>query len=274
MHCAPICVLMNVAMQSKLLPIVIEPMQKTSKKCPRRCGFTLVELLVVITIIVALAADTFVAVRAIRAKANAATSASNIKQLYDGHMLYLAEYTHFPSQNDWTSKIQAEAVANCQTWHERLAPYVGLGADLEETQQKFIPETAPPGVFQVPGRKRLLEDNERGGFRSGYVRSPRIYQNDDSVSRRASFKDLVPFSRLSASFFLIDTGGDSPETDFNGWEISNAARLKWPAHGGKPGTLDGNVVICYLDGHVESPKKGELSANYRDKLWSPPMNQP
>ena len=254
--------------------LILKPMSDNCKKNARRRGFTLIEMLVVITIIAALAAVTFVAVRAIRAKANAATSASNIKQLYDGHMLYLAEYTHFPSQNDWTSKIQAEAVANCQRWEERLAPYVGLGADLEETQQKFIPETAPPGVFQVPGRKRLLEDNERGGFRSGYVRSPKIYENDDSLRVGNSFKDLVPFSRLSASFFLIDTGGDSPETDFNGWEISNAARLKWPAHGGKPGTLDGNVVICYLDGHVESPKKGELSANYRDKLWSPPMNQP
>ena len=247
-------------------------MQKISKKCPRRCGFTLVELLVVITIIATLAVVTFVAVRAIRSKANAAKSASNIRQLYVGHQVYLVEYGHFPSGNDRTSKILAEQLVDCAHWVDRLAPYVGLGQDLEETRERFVIGEIPPGIFNVPGRKRLAE--EGGGYRSGYVRSPKIYQNDNRLSTRESFKDLVPFARLSASFFLIDAGGDSPDTDFNGWEISNSARLKWPAHGGKPGTLDGNIVICYLDGHVKSPKKGELSANYRDVLWSPPTNQP
>lgn len=245
-------------------------MQIIPRSTRRPSAFTLVELLVVIVIIAALAAVTLVAVRTLRSKANAASSASNIKQIYDGHMLYMAEYGHFPSGNDWTSKIQAEAVANCQSWHQRLAPYVGLGTDLEATQELFIPENAPPGVFQVPGRKRLLEGE--GGFYSGYSRNPKIYQNDDRVSQGQSFKTLASFSRLSASYFLIDTGGDSSSTDYNGWEISKEARLKWPAHGGKPGTLAGNVVVCYLDGHVESPRKGDLPSNSKDVFWAAPTN--
>ncbi len=245
-------------------------MQNNSKVTHRRSAFTLVEMLVVIVIIAALAAVTLVAVRTIRSKANAAKSASNIKQIYDGHILYLTEYNHFPSGNDWTSRIQAEALANCQNWQQRLAPYIGLGADLEETQELFIPGTLPPGILQVPGRKRLLEDG--GGFSSGYSRNPKIYQNDDQVSQKLSYKNLASFSRLSASYFLIDIAGDSPETDYNGWEISKAALLKWPAHGGKTGTLNGNVVVCYLDGHVESPKKGDLPSNYKDVFWSAPTN--
>lgn len=233
-------------------------------------AFTLVEMLVVIVIVAALATVTLVTVRTIRSKANAATSASNIRQLYVGHQMYLAEYNEFPAESNWGSSIvQAENDAECTSWCERIAPFVGLGNSLEETQDLFYEGGLPPGVFRVPGRNRVM--GQDGDFRTGYARNPKINQNREKLPP-SSYKNLVAFTRPSVSYFLIDTAGDSPKNDYNGWEISKASLLKWPAHGGKTGTLNGTVVVCYLDGHVESPKKGDLPFDHKHVFWNAQTN--
>ncbi|MEO8616553.1 MAG: prepilin-type N-terminal cleavage/methylation domain-containing protein [Luteolibacter sp.] len=231
-------------------------------------AFTLVEMLVVIAIIAAIAAVSFMVVGRIRSSANAATSASNIRQLYVGNQLYLSEYNEFPGDSNWGSSIvQAENTVGCTSWYERIAPLIGLGSDLEQTQKLFVPGKIPPGILKVPGRNRVM--GEKGDFRSGYARNPQINQNNMKLPP-VSFKTLTPFSRPTATYFLIDIGGESPKTDYNGWEISKDARLKWPAHGGKPSTLSGNVVVCYMDGSVGSPKKGDLPSDYNDIFWKAP----
>ncbi len=126
-------------------------------------------------------------------------------------------------------------------------------------------------MFQVPGRKRLVENNGGigGDFRSGYSRSGKIYVNDNDVAAGGSYKTLACFDRLGASYFLIDMVGDSPQADFNGWQIDAASRMKWPAHGGRTGKLNGSVVACFFDDHVETRQKNELSINRQDVFWNP-----
>lgn len=232
-------------------------------------GFTLVELLVVTVIVLVLATVSFSVSQTIRGKAQASLSTHNIRQLFTGHQVYLAEYSHFPSGNDWGNNIRVEADAQCKTWHERLGPYVGLGSELEETQKQFRKDQLPPGVFLVPGRRRTVGMNggTGGGFRSGYIRNGKINQNDPEVEAGKSYRNLNRFDQLSATYFLIDAGGDSPANDFNGWEIDPAAIRRWPAHGGTTGKADGHITICFLDGHVESRLKGELPADHKDVFW-------
>ena len=249
-------------------------MQLKSKPTRGANAFTLVEMLVVIVIIAALAALTFVTVGKIRSSAFAANSSSNIRQLYVGNQMYLSEYQQFPTDSSWgSSDIHAENMVHCTHWGQRIAPFIGMGTDLEETQELFIRGELPPGIFQVPGRERLLEGD--GGFMTGYARNPQINQNSMRVKETPAntFKTLVPFPRPFSTYFLIDTGGESTVADYNGWEISKAARLRWPAHGGKPNSLTGNVIVCYMDGSVASLKKGALPSNHRDIFWSAPIDR-
>lgn len=58
----------------------------------RRCGFTIVELLVVITVIVILAATLFPAFAQAREKARQSVCLSNLKQIGAATMLYLQDY--------------------------------------------------------------------------------------------------------------------------------------------------------------------------------------
>jgi len=246
-------------------------MYQNRKNHRRLRGFTLIELLVVIVIIAVLASLTFVTVDRIRSSANAANSVSNIRQLYAGNLMYLADHNEFPGDSNWgSSKFPEENRVNCTSWYERVAPYIGLGVDLEETQQLFIPGELPPGILLIRGREREMED--AGGFRSGYMRNPQINQNHQRVTSTPpqSFRNLNSFTQPSSTYFLTDAGGESSELDMN-WRISKADRLLWPAHGGEPNTLEGHIVVCYMDGGVASLKKGDIPFNHRNIFWLAPI---
>ena len=65
------------------------------------CGFTLVELLVVILLVGALSALTFQGVKAARTQANKAVSAGNLRQLAAANLLYAADHqTYCPNDLD------------------------------------------------------------------------------------------------------------------------------------------------------------------------------
>ncbi len=233
---------------------------------PRQAAaFTLIELLVVIAIIAILAALIFPAIGGMKSKAHIAKSLSNMKQIYAAHQSYYADNGTFPSGSDWRPD-------NTKTWHERLGTYLGLGSSLEEVFTKFKKDQLPPGVFLVPGRTRKVAEDggTGGGFRSGYVRNGKIFVNDGDMAGGGSFPTLLAFQKISSTYFLIDNAGDSPENDFNGWQIDEAARLRWPAFGGKPGTLNGTINACFMDGHAESLAKKNLPVNWRDPFYLPP----
>jgi len=231
-------------------------------------AFTLIELLIVISIIGVLSTLGLSVFNKVQIKGQSAKSVSNMRQIYVGHLNYFNDYNRFPSANDW---INNGPEAGSKTWHERLGPYVGLGENCEESLKTFKINQLPPSVFQVPGRRRLLPCNggDAGGFRSGYVRSLKINQNESDLAAGNSFQSLIAFQKLASSYFLIDTGGDSAANDFNGWQIDDAARLKWPAFGGKTGSLNGTINVCFMDGHMESRNKKDVTTDWRDVFWDP-----
>ncbi len=72
----------------------------------RRHGFTLVELLVTITIIAVLAGISFTAFRSIRAKANESTSASNMRQIGIAIQTFVADKGRYPGNLPGTDEYQ------------------------------------------------------------------------------------------------------------------------------------------------------------------------
>jgi len=236
-------------------------------------GFTLIELLVVIAIVGVLASLAISAISSTKTKSLGVKSVSNLKQLYIGHQNYFNEFGYFPSGNDSRS---SGPESGTKTWHERLGPYVGLGSSIPEVLATFKRDQLPPGVFQVPGRPRKLTENggEGGNFRSGYTRNGVINVNDGEVEQNKSTKNLLPIQQLSRTFFLVDLGGVSDGgddfIDYNGWQIDEQRRLRWPAYGGKSGTLTGTVNVCYMDGHQSTLPKKEVPSDHQNIFWKAP----
>ena len=89
----------------------------------RRGGFTLVELLVTLGIIVILASILVVAISGIRARAASASCLSNLRQIHSGLLLYAADNrTHLP-----------DPLACNMPWESALGKYIG-NADLFRCQ--------------------------------------------------------------------------------------------------------------------------------------------
>lgn len=236
-------------------------------------GFTLVELLVAIAIVGILAALLVSAVGGARNKANVVRSINNMKQIYTAHQSYLADNGAFPSANEQPMSPSISKDFPAKYWEERLVVYLGLGSTIEEGLTKFVAGKEPPAIFTVPGRRKLQSNggDTTEGYRSIYSRNGKIFANTGEIASGNSFLNLLPFQKLASTFFLIDTRGDPVRAnDFNGWQIDAASRLKWPAHGGKTGTLNGTVAVCFMDGHAEARSKKDIPINWQDPFWLPP----
>lgn len=88
--------------------------------------FTLIELLIVISIIAILAAMLLPALNQARAKAQAATCLGTIKQLSSGHLLYSNDYDDFfPPTGGVGGDFNS---SKSYPWPTKIAPYIGLNS--------------------------------------------------------------------------------------------------------------------------------------------------
>ncbi|MDC4207082.1 MAG: prepilin-type N-terminal cleavage/methylation domain-containing protein (plasmid) [Candidatus Manganitrophus sp.] len=88
-------------------------------------GFTLVELLVVIGILVVLGAITFPVVQNALAKSREATGLQNMRQMADALVAYVADNKMYPaSATNIGSEVGGTAIR--QRWFNSLAPYLGI----------------------------------------------------------------------------------------------------------------------------------------------------
>ena len=98
-------------------------MSRTRKAFPKAAvptaGFTLIELLVVIAIIAILAAILFPVFARARAKAQAASCLSNVKQLSLGALMYISDYDATPR-----NAVIIGGTGTWQPWSLQIKPYV------------------------------------------------------------------------------------------------------------------------------------------------------
>jgi prepilin-type N-terminal cleavage/methylation domain-containing protein/prepilin-type processing-associated H-X9-DG protein len=213
-----------------------------------RFGFTLVELLVTITIIVVLAAVSFVVFRSVRASARATTCVNNIKQIITTHNL-LTQETGF-IVHPWASAVQGSELRNWSEFHT-----IELSEDFDWMQP--VPDVSErmrrmdhlrcPTAYALHQGEMASQDDHKGWRTYGLNQKIGLNEDPDPAQRRwtdgaRTFTEVVSPSKL----VLVSEGG---------WEQS---RSRYPGAIGPEanaaayaGFHGGGFHVGYLDGHVE-----------------------
>ena len=211
-----------------------------------RPGITLVEILVVIAIIVALAAIVSPIANSMRLRSQEARCMNNLRQLGVALHLYALDHgDRFPETYHTVSLDRA--------WVESLEPYLG---NIEETRV-------------CPGDPRKDERLAAGGTSyvlNSFIFVPEINEWGEVVGRRLNSPGALPdASRTMLAFICADRVGAGPGNDHthsNLWNTWNAvcADIAPSRFGGdgEPSNAKGRSNYLYADGHVESIRAAEL----------------
>ena len=185
----------------------------------RSVGFTLLEILVVLAIIFALAALLFPILVRVRESARRATCSSNLKQLYAATQQYVQDNDgHYPRQSNWESAID--------------------------------PYTKNPAVFSCPSQIQhgehhgLISDYDFNAVRFNFVSESKVAGATDSLIK------LPPFYIL-----LEDTVGGENNAPGRSFEFAASCGITMHGHSGvgkgysTAHSEAGNYL--FADGHVK-----------------------
>ena len=231
---------------------------KSKRKSLLSCGFTLIEILVVIAMIAILSAVSMAGFRAAFISANRARCATNLRAIGVGMLAYAADNNQNLPESGGTIAHGSTDVAppvgsGLPGWTEQLEPYLGPSTD-----------TIANRVYTCPDSSKIWPNNKQysyfNGAHAGYIKNP--------PAGATSFGpvNLLHVHSLSAWIMAGDNsfGGfpGSPDDDdkddytsdpaFNGG-IPSAPTII-PIHGGYSNILFG-------DGHVEALKYFDSAVN-------------
>jgi prepilin-type N-terminal cleavage/methylation domain-containing protein/prepilin-type processing-associated H-X9-DG protein len=214
-----------------------------------RIGFTLVELIVTITIIAVLASLSFVALRNVRTSARSATCVNNIKQIIATHNI-LAQETGGVIVHPWASVIQGSELRNWSEFHT-----IQLSDDFDWLQpvsdvnerMRNMEYLRCPTAYALQ-RSEMARLNDHRGWRT-YGLNQKIGLNQDPDPSLRAWTDgaRTVIEVVSPSKLVLVSEG--------GWEGS---RNRYPGaigpeaeNAGYAGFHGGGFHVGYLDGHVE-----------------------
>ena len=209
-----------------------------------RHGFTLVELLVVISIILTLAAMSFAVFTKMRNRADNILAISNMKQVGAAICAYQSDNDHLPTFMD----VGVDPVISTMAPYTQasvLQPYLGLNEPTSKIQYAEI--------FRAPG----LKADNMGGRKHWYeVTCYAMYSADHIVSNKAYLpkgvmtdadgQEVGPFGRYNAN-----------GTPSDGWKTAqlDAALAKFSAdNGGRIATLSMVPAMFEINGEYPSVK--------------------
>lgn len=222
------------------------PFDRAESRFRSRNGFTLVELLAVITIIGILAALILSAVTAARKSANSAACASNLHQLGVASMQYLAEHDNVLYPHNYDGYF----------WYDYLRPYIPKSNASGNTSRESL--YCPSILSTKPGDPK----------RTGFGKNGNLGKTSDTAQNKRINGTYPPSKAVLMWDDVQDANWDG------GWPTA-----EWGS-GGSWYQLafrhNGFAHVLFLDGHVGSLAKGPKgnALDYPDLLWGPYENYP
>lgn len=196
---------------------------------PSRLGFTLLELMVVVSIIAILAALLVPAFSRMKIRSKTLQCASQMRQISTYLNLYIGD-----NNGEFPDFRQTGGGGGIKVWRDYLFPY-------GEKPIANRPETY--GIWYCP-EKKLAKGS---GWWTCVASYGGNHELSGSISNPASgYKRMVNVDELSRTMLAVDT------TILNGWHSiqrnnGTSAITKWTDF-----RHDGRANMVYLDGHVES----------------------
>lgn len=219
-----------------------------------RSGFTLVELLVTITIIVVLATLSVFGTSRMRSAANNSNCIANLRQLGIAGQSYASETGVYPAYG-------RQPDGNFFYWFQLLEKDLGMvvRADAAATERdKSFPTC----------KECLRKHNAKSDPRNNPIRTYSINVGIAKPERNSSGIYSFPGVRSSqvanpskTSFFMDGTKSPIIYWDSIG-RPDELRRAENFIHGGK-------INIVFLDGHVESRSLAEVPADFNRAFWTP-----
>lgn len=233
--------------------------KSTSNKFPARSGFTLVELLVVIVIIAALAAIAFTLALRMKKSANQAITTANLRQIGVAMITYTADKGRFPSRTGdpvWDRAI----IANLGF----VDPLIGTNT-IARSSNPTLEGTAK--IFTTP------EDKEK--------RDPALYPRSFAIvpwttnwsngTQFRGWKDRplnvgIPYSLLNApekAAIVVQgnhgLGGPPNYLGSGNWAYKDM--------GGPASLLGSTQQVLFADGHIEKISMRMTNPEFVKKYW-------
>ncbi len=229
----------------------------------KRRAFTLLELLVVMTIIGLLAALTLGVVGSVRRKTDATQSAHHLRTLAQANGAYLAENGRY---------VPADDRKNNRRWHGARTsangtfdPTKGYLADYLGKSRRVT--SCPVFLKMLKGKASFEEGTGGYGYNATYVGgTPQVRWQADGTRESASVGAVeTPVTTVmftSAAYARTDGVQEYPYCEPPYWDFGDG-----PA-GFRPSPtvhfrFDGKALVAWCDGHVtfESPQDREAGTN-------------
>jgi len=220
-------------------------------KSDRRAGFTLIEVLVVVSIIALLISILLPSLARARDQARAAVCLSNLRQMGIGTVSYANSYREYippvdPAQPDVGPKDTSSG-----SWGSYQ---VGLD-DMRVYHPKWVPNLK---LWECPGARNRVSkhDDLRGTYAqddsirlgTAYEYNPWMY---DIVSRPTSWPQFVMASKPQFRMLRMDVKAAGAVTIAHDNDNSSSAGAKnWYPDGDDPHAKMGGGHMLYADGHA------------------------
>jgi prepilin-type N-terminal cleavage/methylation domain-containing protein len=224
-----------------------------------RRGFTLVELLVVIVIIAALAGLAFSVSAKVRKSADEAVTTANLRQIGVALISYTAENNRFPSQ-------QGDPV-----WDRCLIPLLGYSSTptgsggINSNDHEGLEGIAK--IFASPADK---ETRAKGTYKRSFAIVPWTTNWSNGTSFRG-WKDL-PYNKGIRYSMLNAPEKAAMLVQWHEGTVGIPNVLGSGAHayhdiGGRQTSLGNNQQVVFADGHIETLSAKMNTAEFLKKYW-------